>query len=253
MSFLVTIWGEFNSGNKRGEIPQWQFTVLLTLFLILHRGIIPNHPVSGGSKGYWAWGGLQEVTCFLWNLILISAAPLAPSVWHEDQLFPDKVEHFIPSPKTHPTIIFSHIPKLLVAIAAVRCVSAYKYVGNSKPWVMILKCHKELFYKKGREKGDDYGYTEPYSQRDLQSLVWSQSDCETQSIKRIITQDITMAPLHSVTYAFEEIYVSLAWLLCLCVSLIEFTCLHGFVCASVWKHGWLCMETSETDILCAWH
>lgn len=140
VSFLVTIWGEFNLGNKRGEIPRWRFTVLLTVFLILHRGIIPNHPVSGGSKGYSARG--QEVTCFLWNLILISAAPLAPNVWHEGQLFPDKVEHFIPSPKTHPKIIFSHIPKLLVTAAAVHRMaksplSAYKYVGNSKPGVMI--------------------------------------------------------------------------------------------------------------------
>lgn len=116
-----------------------------------------------------------------------------------------------------------------------------------------LKCHKELFYIKGREKEDDYGYTEPDSQRDLQSLVWSQSDCETQSIKRIITQDITMVPLHSLMHAFEEIYVSLAWLLCLCVSLMEFTCLHGFVCASVWKCGRLCTESSEIDVLRAWH
>lgn len=39
---------------KRGEIPRWGFTLLFTVSLILHRGIIPNHPVSGGNKGYSA-------------------------------------------------------------------------------------------------------------------------------------------------------------------------------------------------------
>ena len=35
-----------------------------------------------------------------------------------------------------------------------------------------LECHKELFYiKEGEEGGRDYGYTEPYSQGDPQSLV----------------------------------------------------------------------------------
>ena len=66
--------------------------------------------------------------------------------------------------------------------------------------VYDLKCHKELFYIKEREKKEgggrrDCGYTEPYSQGDPQSLVWLQSDCETRRIKRIITQTSQWSPI----------------------------------------------------------
>lgn len=78
---------EFNCSDEREEVPQWGFTALFTMSLILHRGIIPNHPVSGGNEAFSTRG--QGVTCFLWNLIIISAAsPALNIVRHEGQLSP---------------------------------------------------------------------------------------------------------------------------------------------------------------------
>ena len=57
-----------------------------------------------------------------------------------------------------------------------------------------------------------------------------------------------MVPHHSLTHAFEEIYFTQAWLLCLCVpafSLIGFTCSLADACASVWKHVWVWLRKSH--------
>lgn len=78
--------------------------------------------------------------------------------------FPDKVEHSIPpsSPKTHPEIIFTPVPKLLVNrcfCATTSQISAVseQVCGQQPTRGYDLKCRKDLFYIEGRSKGEKAG------------------------------------------------------------------------------------------------
>lgn len=150
--------------NEREEVPQWGFTVLFTMSLILHCGIIPNHPLSGGNEAYSERG--QGVTCFLWNLIIISAVPPALNIIkHEGQLLSGKEDCFTPHPpKTQPRVnVFSYslvasytspgMSYLLMLNYCTKCgqmISAdnVQVFGQQQTWGYDLKCHKELFYIK---------------------------------------------------------------------------------------------------------
>lgn len=118
-----------------------------------------------------------------------------------------------------------------------------------------LKCHKELFYiKESEDGGCDYGYTEPYSQGDPQSLVWLQPDCETRRIKRIITQTSQWSPItpwhtplrrfisHRPDYCVDVCLcfsnlVRVLVCLCMCICLEVYLC----VCEHLWdRHPPVC-------------
>lgn len=89
---------------KRGEIPRWGFTLLFTVSLILHRGIIPNHPVSGGNKGHSAHEVVgSPVSSEIWARAL-QLLPTPNIVRHEGQLLPVGEDHlFAPPPSCRNT------------------------------------------------------------------------------------------------------------------------------------------------------
>lgn len=108
---------------------------------------------------------------------MISVAHTALNVIrHKGHLLPDKEEHFTSYPKTHLKIIFSHIPSqfpplLELLYSQMICADSAQVCGQQQTRGYDLECHKELFYIKERGGVCDYGYTEPYSQGDPQSLV----------------------------------------------------------------------------------
>lgn len=96
--------------------------------------------------------------------------------------------------------------------------------------------------------GGDYGYTEPYSQGDPQSLVWLQSDCETRRIKRIITQTSQWSPItpwHTPLRRFIShkpdycVYVCLCSSICGCACLFVLMCVHA--CMLINVHQFACV------------
>lgn len=195
VSLLVMLWGEFNLSHKRGEIPRGWFTVVFTVFLIARRGITLHFPVSGGSKDSTVW--VREVTCFLRNVISACSSCTKCLAW--ETVVSRQGKHCVHNPKTDPKIIFSHITRHPWCCAQRQISAVSIQVSGQQPtWGYDLKCCKELFYMKERErKAADYGYTKPYSQGDPLALVWLQSDCEERGIKRIITQATQWSPITS--------------------------------------------------------
>lgn len=156
--------------------------------------------------------------------------------------------------------MFSHIPSqfpllLELLYSQMICADSAQVCGQQQTRGYDLECHKELFYIKERGGGCDYGYTEPYSQGDPQSLVWLQSDSETRRIKRIITQTSQWSPITPWHKPLRR-FISHRPDYCVCVSLIGFVCFLFYtavlMCACACILMYVHLFESVSACVCKW-
>lgn len=86
---MVAFWAESTFGDKIAE--RW-FIGLLNMFLRLRQGVITGQCLVAGKD---RTAGVLEVTCFLWNAIVILLVCLTSESDKRSQLSPDMVEHFV--------------------------------------------------------------------------------------------------------------------------------------------------------------
>lgn len=128
---MVAFWAESAFGDKRAEVPQRWFTGLFNMFLRLRCRVITGQCLVAG-KGRTA--GVLEVTCFLWNAIVILVVCLASAFDKRSQLFPDMVEHFVPHPNIKPWTRWPNIRHITRGI--------YCLLSNFKTGILITEIRR---------------------------------------------------------------------------------------------------------------